>query len=256
MNLTRSRRRGHDRPVALSREHRAEIDARRVGALRHVAPNSAVARRIATAPPSYLLAHTGSDIARQCELLAPSPAPGAVRVAVTPGRTPGTWHLDIGTRDRAGLLACFTGVLVGAAIDVVQAVVATWADGGALQALVVRGDTAPDPVVLQRGFAAALERPLTSFPTDGVEIGFDQTMSPVFTACEVTAPDHPGLLHAVATALAATGTDIHAASVATVDGVARDRFDLTDRDGRKIDADRQRQIRDTLRVGVRNAPAR
>ena len=54
------------------------------------------------------------------------------------------------------------------------------------------------------------------------------------TLCEVTAPDRPGFLHAIAVNFAQDGIDIHAAAVTTVDGVARDRFDLTDSAGNQL----------------------
>jgi UTP:GlnB (protein PII) uridylyltransferase len=250
MHLSPSRRRRPVRHLPLSREHRAAVDEGRAVASRLVAAGSATAYRIATAPPGFVLAQTASDVARQCELLEPLPALREVRTALTPGRGPGTWHLDLATRDRPGLLAAFTGVLLGAGVDVAQAVVATWPDGAALQALVIRGVRSPDAAALQAECIASLARPLTSVPFDDVEITFDQDRSPLYTACEVSAPDHPGLLHAVAVALSATGIDIHAASVTTVAGVARDRFDLTDRAGSKVDPVRQRRVRDAVRRGI------
>ena len=64
---------------------------------------------------------------------------------------------------------------------------------------------------------------------------FDHTASPLYTACQVQAVDKPGLLHAIATAMAAAEVDIHAARVTTVDGTAVDHFDLSDRAGHKLD---------------------
>lgn len=245
MNL---RARSHRQPVgrALSFEHRSQIDTKRAATLRLVDRDPRVADRVAAAPPAYLLALAGSDIVRQCALLEPLPTEGEVRVVATPAAAPDSWHLDVATRDRRGLLAGFTGVLTRAAIDVDQAVVATWPDGAALQALVVRAAGPPDVVALTDAFTASLDTPPTAVPVADARISFDQDASPLFTACRVEAPDHAGLLHAITSAIAATDTDIHAASVATRDGIAQDRFDLADRTGGKIDATRQERIRIAL----------
>jgi hypothetical protein len=67
----------------------------------------------------------------------------------------------------------------------------------------------------------------------------------------------------MAVAIAAAGADVHAARVTTIDGVARDRFDLSDRTCHKLDATLQEAIRagllcgvTGLRVGRRSGPAR
>ena len=67
------------------------------------------------------------------------------------------------------------------------------------------------------------------------DVTFDDGASPWHTVCEVESPDKPGLLHALANAFAAAGVEVHSARISSEDGVARDRFDLTDRDGRKLD---------------------
>jgi UTP:GlnB (protein PII) uridylyltransferase len=187
--------------------------------------------RIATAPPGYARVQTRADLIRHAAMLETLPGPREVRVVTTPGRVAGTWNLDLAARDRPGLLARFAGVLAGHGIDVVQAVIATWDDGAALQAFVVRAPAAaPEP----REFERALDRRLLPVPIHGAAAAFDNDASPDYTLCEVTAPDRPGLLHAIAVAFAHADVDIHAASVTTVDGIARDRFDLTDARGDQL----------------------
>ena len=249
----RRRRRHHVRPsrvATLGAEHRGQVEDRGAAAARLVGGPSPVAARIAAALPGYLLAHDSGDVARQCQLLEPLPAPGEVRVVVTPGRARGAWHLDVATLDRPGLLAACTGVLAEESLDVAQAVVATWDDGGALEAFVVCSAVPPAAGVLQAAFEASLDRPLDAMPVVGAEVRFDADASPLYTRCDVEAPDRPGLLHAVASAIAAAGADVHAARVATVDGVARDRFDLSDRAGRKLDATVEAAVRTGLACGV------
>lgn len=211
--------------------------------------------RMADAPPGYLEVHGPSDIARHCELLSSVPAPGEVRAVVTPGRAAGQWHLDVAALDRPGLLAAFTGVLTIWGVDVSQAVLATWDDGAALEAFVVRSAVPPDTAALQTAFAAALDRPLWSPPVPDASITFDREASPLYTACEVRAVDRPGLLHAVAVAIATAGADVHAAGITTIDGVACDRFDLSDGHGAKLDAALEAAVRRHIVTGV-PAPTR
>lgn len=179
--------------------------------------------RLATAPDGYARVHSHADLLRHAALLDPLPRPRQVRVATTPGRVSGTWNLDLATRDQPGLLARFTGVLAEHGVDVVQAVIATWDDGAALQAFVVRGTTVPEAGAFER----ALGRRLLPQPIDDAEFVFDDESSLDYRRCDVTAADRPGLLHAIAVAFAQSGIDVHAASVTTLDGVARDRFDLS-----------------------------
>jgi [protein-PII] uridylyltransferase len=226
------------------------VARRTAGALR-VAGAGPSAERISEAPPGYLVAHGSSDIARQCALLTPAPAEREVRVVTTPGRNVGEWHLDVGARDRPGLLASCTGVLARREIDVVQAVLATWDDGAALEAFIVRSDHPPDTAQLQVAFTSALGGGLWSPPLPDASIEFDHDLSSLYTACEVRAADRPGLLHAIAVAFAAAGADVHAASVMTVDGVACDRFDLSDGAGSKLDGDLEQAIIELVQGGVR-----
>jgi [protein-PII] uridylyltransferase len=247
----RERRRARVRPVVLGREHEAMVEERIAATRRLVGRgDERLARRIGDAPGGYLLAHTPSVIVRHCEMLDPLPAAGETRVVVTPRPDAGTWDLDVATFDRPGLLAAFTGVLWRLGVDVAQAVLATWGDGAALQAFVVRADQPPDPIGLEAAFTGALGAPVRVTPVTRAQVVFDGSRSPVYTACEVTGPDEPGLLHAIASAMAAAGVDIHAARVSTVDGVARDHFDLSDRRGNKLDSGLESLVVQGLRGAV------
>lgn len=238
------------RTVALGDAHLEKVAARRAAAIRLVGAGEPVSSRIANAPAGYLLAHTSSDIARHCTLLAPVPATGEVRVVITPGRVRHHWHLDVASRDRLGLLAAFTGALARHGVDVVQAVLATWDDGGALEAFVVRAPEPPDATSLQHALATALDEPLSSDPVADAAVVFNNDGPGAYTRCDVVAADRPGLLHTVAVAIASGGADVHAAHVATVDGTARDRFDISDRDGHRIDATVEAAIRAGVHDGV------
>ena len=241
-------RRGRRRPdveagARLDREQLAQLRAR-VDAAQALlgATDRRLIARIADAPPAYLMVHTSSVIVRHCEMLEPRPRAGEPRVVVTPTARLGRWSLDVAAADQPGLLAAFTGVLHEAGIDVERAVIATWPDGGALQSFVVAAELTPDAAQLECSLSAALNAPPSARPVTGARVTFDHAVSPLYTACRVQAADEPGLLHAITTAMAAAGVDIHAARVTTVDGMAVDHFDLSDRAGSKLDRVREDAI--------------
>jgi [protein-PII] uridylyltransferase len=179
----------------------------------------------------------------------PLPRPGTLRVAVI-GRAPGVWHVDVAARDRPGLLACEAGVLADHRLDVASAVAATWGDGCAIGAFEVRGSRAPDVERLTADITTALEQPLTSRPVADVELDFDDAASPWHTVLTARADDRAGLLHALTTAVAIAGADVHAARVQTEDGRVVDVFELTDTKGSKLTQDAHARIRTLLREGV------
>ena len=250
MRVLRRRTRTQVRRNPLGAEHVAVLERRRAVATRLVGPSTAAAARVAAAPDAYLLVHGAADIARHCQLLDTPLGSGEIRVVSTPGCDAGEWHLEIGTRDRPGLLASLTGVMLDAGHDIVQAVIANWDDSTALDAFIVRADTEPDPESLRAAIAAAFKTPLSSAPVDDAVVSFAAGPSAGYTHCAVTAADQPGLLHAIATAVTVAGADIHAASVATIGGRAHDRLDLTDPSGRRLDERLHTAIRRTLATGV------
>ncbi|MDP1794781.1 MAG: hypothetical protein Q8K63_11675 [Acidimicrobiales bacterium] len=245
--LRRDRAERAPRPE-LDAAYQPQLDARLAQASPLVT-DEAVRARVEASPAGYALAHTAGDIARHATLLEPLPLSEEVRVISTPGREPGTWNLDIAAFDQPGLLAKFTGVLVHESIEIVRAVLATWDDGAALQALVVKADAEPDVVALQRALVWSLDQGMSAPPVDGTSVYFDQQASSLYTACKVTGPDRPGLLHAIAVAITNAGADIHAASVETQNGLAVDRFDLSDAAHRKVTDDVRRAIARNLQTG-------
>jgi Kef-type K+ transport system membrane component KefB len=208
------------------------VGRRRAEAIRSATPEPDVVERIERAPRAYVLSQDASTIARQSELAA-SLGHAAVLVEVT--RVGDGWWLDIAANDRPGLLASVTGVLIDADLDIDQASVATWPDGVALESFAVRSEISPRPSVLQPAIEAAFDSPLHSPPLPEAAVSFDNTVSPWHSVCEVRAPDKPGLLHALATAFAAADVSVHTARIGSADGMAHDRFEMTDHDGHKLD---------------------
>jgi Kef-type K+ transport system membrane component KefB len=230
------------------------VERRRAEAVRFVGAGTPAAERIEAAPRAYLSTQSSEDVARQAELLEPLPARGTARVAVTPADARGEHRVEVASRDQRGLLAIVTGVLRECELEVRGAAVATWGDGGALESFVVGAPDTPNADRLRMVVEASLATPPSCGPVSQAEVVFDDDASPWYTLCEIRAPDRPGLLHAFATSLAAAGADVHAARVTTVDGWAVDHFELTDRDGRKLDDSVRARVRGLLLSGV--APSR
>jgi Kef-type K+ transport system membrane component KefB len=241
-----------EQPDLTGLEARNLVERRRAEAMRMADSNRAVAERIAAAPRTYLLAQEAADVARQAALLEPLPPRDGARVAAAPldGEQ---WRVEVASRDRPGLLATVSGVLAEFGLSVQEAVVATWDDGGALDAfrVVPISRTPPDARTLTAAIVDAFNQPLEAPPTPGAEVVFDDDASPWYTLCEVRCPDRPGVLHSITVGFASAGVDVHSARVATVEGVAVDRFELTDRNGRKLDESTKRSVVEAITGGVR-----
>ena len=175
------------------------------------------------------------------------------------------WRVEVAARDRPGLLATVSGVLADHGLDILDAVVATWPDGGALDSFRVRlaeleptGLTSeelgriapPEPTTLEAGIVAALDMPLEALPNPDADVRFDDSSSPWYTLCEVRSPDRRGLLHSLTAGIASAGADVHSARLVTIAGQAVDRFELTDRNGRKLDEAARRVIVNAIHDGV------
>jgi UTP:GlnB (protein PII) uridylyltransferase len=193
-----------------------------------------------------------SVLARQASLLAEELPARGVRAHITSATSANEWWIDVAARDRRGLLAMVTEVLCARGLDVIEAVVATWPDRMALESFLVRADVAPDATDLERELVAALDLGVTSEPLAGAEVSFDNEASPWHTVCEVITPDQPGVLHVVASAFAAAGVDVIAATIVVHDGLADDRFEVVDRRGNKLGEETADLVRRYLEHGVRS----
>jgi Na+:H+ antiporter len=213
------------------------VDTRRRAAIGTLGPHAAVARdRLENASPTFLVSHDPTELARQASLVGVLPRRGVVRVVVDELDDAGVYRIDVSCRDRPGLLARLTDAIAGAGLDVVTASLTTWPDGGVLDSFVVRGAARPDPGVLTERMERRLKGRIALPSLDGVDITFDDSAFPWHTQCVVRGPDRPGLLAAIAAALDAANVDVHSANVRTdADlGAVENRFQVTDRHGRKL----------------------
>lgn len=243
----------HERLAAvLDRPGPALVEERRATAAR-MAARPAVGERAAIAPASLAITQGPAAIVRQSELLEPLPLGRALRVAVVP-EGPG-YRVEVAGRDRLGLLAAVTAALAERGADVVDAVVGTWPDAGVVESFAVLGVEGLDADNLRQSIMRCIDDPSASPAVADATVDFDDEGSPWYTLCTVSALDRPGLLHAIAAACASVGVDIHAARITTEAGRAVDRFDLTDRNGRKLTSDAEASLRAAIASGV-TAPRR
>ena len=237
-------------PSVTGLEARNLLERRRSEAIRAAGANTRAVERIEAAPRSYLLSQDARDVARQAAFVEPVPARGEASVA-TFEVEPGRWRIEVAARDQPGLLEAIAGAIAGDGFDVLDAVVATWRDGAALDTFLVRRTDAeprggsdgcqsdrlgpPDPVRIEAAIVAAFQRSFRSTPNPEAEIGFDDHASPWYTIAEVRSPDRPGLLQDLAAAMTSVGVNVHSARLLSTAGTAVNRFELTDTNGRKLD---------------------
>ena len=258
-----------DQPDVTGLDARNLVERKRAEAIRIVGDRPNVVDRINHAPRAYLLSQEAGDIARQAAFVEPVPGRGEASVAVMPatsqnGTSP-RWRIEVAARDRQGLLATVSGVIADAGLDILDAAVATWGDGAALDTLLVEragltparlSDSElaelppPDPIKLEAAIVAAFDAPVESLPNPDAELRFDDHASPWYTICEVRCPDRRGLLHSLTAAMASAGVSVHSARLVTIAGTAVDRFELTDRNERKLTEAAEEAVVDAVRNGV------
>jgi [protein-PII] uridylyltransferase len=164
-------------------------------------------------------------------------------------------RVEVAARDRPGLLAAVSGVLAERGFDVLAASAATWPDGAVVESFRVRShEPAAEALAaiadLESAFEDALKRPPSSEPAADLEIEFDDVASPWYTICQVRGPDRHGLLHTITVGFMASDVTVHSARVETRGGIAIDRFEVTDIEGRKLDEPRERAARDAIWSGT------
>jgi Kef-type K+ transport system membrane component KefB/predicted amino acid-binding ACT domain protein len=212
-----------------------------------------VADRIRHAPRPYLLSELPERIVAHARLLEPRPDRRELRVVISSRHERGL-TIDVVARDQVGLLASVTEVFAAHDLDVLRAQIVTWGDGAALETFVVElrpGSSVPDVATLVPEIRTQLDTRLEVEALPEAHLAFDDAGSPWYTICEVRHPDRPGLLAQIATGLALAGASVHGAELETVDGIAIDRFSLTDRDGNKLGRVQKDAIRAAIREGAR-----
>jgi Kef-type K+ transport system membrane component KefB len=235
------------RPELVGRAASNEIERRKADACGSTS-DAEVRERVLAAPREYVLSQTPEDLVRHAALCEPTPGRNDVRVTVD--QVNGDFRVEVATRDRIGLIACITRALSEAGCGVTRATVVTWGDGTALSSYRL-AERPPDADALAHRLRELFGKKLESPPLPGVVLSFDDHGSPWHTRCTVEAADEPGLLHMLTLAFANAGVSVHGALVMTEGAAAVDTFDLTGRDGNKLDEATKQRLREAVTRGVR-----
>jgi len=219
--------------------------SRRVAAER-LLEEAAPIERLRFASNAYLLSHEPAELARQARLVEPLPRSGVVRVAVSPEPEPDHWKVDVACRDTDGLLARLTDVLTEYGVNIGGAAIATWPDGAVLDSFIVLSRERPSAKALALAFEARIRKALQPIAMPDLNLTFDNEALPWHTSVVATGPDQPGALLAVSTAFAAAKVMVHTARIATDEARVNDRFAVSDRLGRKLDAAAMDRVRRAL----------
>ncbi|HAP77873.1 MAG TPA: hypothetical protein DCR14_17545, partial [Acidimicrobiaceae bacterium] len=224
-----------EQPELTGSEATTLADARRQAALALVT-DLPQRTRLEQASNAYLLSHSADDLARHAQLVEPTPGAREVRVAVTPLPDPEQWMVDVACRDTDGVLAHLANVLTANGYDISRATIATWPDGVVLDTFTVGGPHRPVAKELAAAFEAHLAAALTPTPMPDLAVSFDNDTLPEHTSVTVAGADHPGVLLAIAAAFAAADLTVHSARISTTNHQVNNRFAVSTRDGRKLDA--------------------
>ncbi len=209
------------------------------------------------------LRYRAEQIAWQTEAIATAIDLPLVRIRPVGPR--GATEIFIYTGDRHGLFATVTAMLDRLQMNVLDARIVTSKLGRALNTFFVldsEGHTVTDPDLIAEAelrIANALKNP----PPQGLRtrrvmsraqrhftmsprISFRTDASGTRTRLALVCSDRPGLLAAVAHALRLCFITVHDARIATIGERVEDFFELTDDDGRLLDAATEEKLRETL----------
>ena len=132
----------------------------------------------------------------------------------------------------------------------------TWPDGGARSSRSRcrrERDDLPETWMLEEAIAGAIEHDLTSEPNPTRGWRSTTTPRPGTRSARSGARTCPACSTPSPSRFADAGVDVHSARVSTVGGEAIDTFEVTDRNGRKLDGDRQAAVARAVNDGVRGA---
>jgi Kef-type K+ transport system membrane component KefB/predicted amino acid-binding ACT domain protein len=213
-----------------------------------LATSDMIRNRINNASPTYVLSYEPEVLARHATLVEPATQPRDARVRVSASSNSGEWILDITTRDTEGLLARICGVLADCELEVVNADLNTWPDGAVLDTFTVRSISQPDAQRIEADLKRSLNARLPAPRALQASIAFalDNTSHPRHSIVTMTGSDQPGLLFAVATAFAQAKISVHHARIITNELNVVDRFEVSTRKGRKIEASMLEQAKALL----------
>jgi [protein-PII] uridylyltransferase len=230
--------------------------AERVGTLRELLadrPDEAVDRFVLGMPQGYFLTVEPAAAARHFATVSPPLGANEVRSAAAQSSKPDMYEVLVVASDRPGLLSWIAGSLAVSGLSIRAAQAFTTDDGAAVDLFEVQGTFEAEVsearwrsfrstlraavegrISLERRVAQAQRHDPTVQHDAPVTVTVDNDASDFSTVVEVGAPDRPGLLHAITSALADLRLDVHLAKVATYTGRVIDAFYVRDPLGRKV----------------------
>ena len=208
----------------------------RVSAALALASNSSVRSRITHAPASYALSHSPEQMVQHAELVEPSPRSGQARVAVHATDKSDIWLINIACRDQTALLARLSSALTSLNLNVLGADITTWGDSAVLDIFTVRSSTPPNHAEVTKSVTSALggRRVKVSAQPLALHAVVDNSAHPWHSVLTVTGPDRSGLLRDVTSTLADLKMVIHHAFISTTNDAVENKFEISDRHGRKL----------------------
>jgi len=193
-------------------------------------PETVTRRLLKGVSPLWVLSAPPAVLAADLALCHPKLQRDEVRAVARSIRSSNLHRLTVVARDRPGLLADTAAVLAIEGASVVSASAMTWPrDGLALHSLTVKASGGLDQQrwaaigarLRDVGAGEHVQAPFSASGRAGVSVTGEGDGRSVV---RVTAPDRLGLLSAVCRWFAANDVSVEAASISTVEGVAKDVF--------------------------------
>jgi Kef-type K+ transport system membrane component KefB len=205
--------------------------------------------RINHAPASYALTHSPNQMLDHALLVEPIPPSGDARIVVLPTQSNDQWLVNIACRDRSALLARLSGALSSLDLNVLNAEIATWADGAVLDIFTVQSTNEPRLGAVSDAVQRSLKS--RSAKTSGgpykLTVRLDHSAHPWHSIMRVEGEDHTGLLRDITATLAKLKVVIHHAQIGTDQGRVNNMFEVSDAHGRKLSEQASNKIIRALR---------
>jgi Kef-type K+ transport system membrane component KefB/predicted amino acid-binding ACT domain protein len=235
-------------PDLVESESNTLVESRLQAALA-LTPDEAIRARITHAPASYALAHTPKQLLDHALLVEPIPRSGDARIVVLPTQSNDQWLVNIACRDRPELLARLSGALSSIDLNVINAEIATWADGAVLDIFTVQSTNEPRLGAVSDAVQRSLKS--RSVSTSGgpykLTVRLDHSAHPWHSIMRVEGEDHTGLLRDITATLAKLKVVIHHAQIGTDQGRVNNMFEISDAHGRKLSEQASNKIIRALR---------
>ncbi|MDA0297724.1 MAG: cation:proton antiporter [Actinobacteria bacterium] len=235
-------------PDLVDSESNTLVESRLQAALALTTDDS-IRARITHAPASYALTHSPKQMLDHALLVEPIPPSGDARIVVSPTPINDQWLVNIACRDRSALLARLSGALSSLNLNVINAEIATWADGAVLDIFTVQSAVEPQLRALTDAVQQSLQsrNVKTSESPYELTVQLDHSAHPWHSIMRVEGEDRTGLLRDIAATLTKLKVVIHHAQIGTDQGLVHNLFEISDAHGRKLSEQASNKIIRALR---------